>query len=629
MKLKKIIIDNFKSIDHLEFDVKKHGGSYTTMFVGINEVGKSNILEAMSLYNKPKEECFFTDYNNQNNEEKDCVKVIFEYEIKDKNEFKEAFHERLVNSENVLKKIKFKEIRKILLLKKEKKEFEEKYEIVYTGLKPEEYSFQKLNKNPKDKVLYEFFHMKDENSQNEIESKDIQVYNLDEEVFQDILYDCINDTISNKELKVTLWKPEKEFLITNKIDLNKFKDTPSLNIPLRNIFSLSGFKTDKEIKTKIESIQDNNSLRRGLQSTLSDHTTKYFGKVWKHEIEVDVEITDSLNCNVHIKDKGRLNRNKFFNMTSRSDGFRQFVSLILSLSIENSVLNMKNRLILIDEPENHLHPSGIRDMRNEFLNIGQKNYVFLATHSCFMIDSKNKERNFIIKKDKKQNTKYKQITEESDVFDDEVLGEAFGINIYKDFLSPYKILVEGASDKKILQKAIKKFGNSDTILITNGFGSNIVSVATRLNLEEVEPLVILDDDEIGRNNKDKIIRIEGIFNTSNVNTLRDIENQIINHGTIEDTLGKGFIQSKLNEYLEMKYGTDFIALDLSEEEPFIDQIKIYLQREKPNEDIDQFLLEFKAKISDEFNPSNLEENFPLLKGLVEKIIYKLKGNDSE
>ena len=49
MKLTKIKIRNFKSIQDIEFDVQKHGGSYTTMLLGRNESGKSNILEAMSL----------------------------------------------------------------------------------------------------------------------------------------------------------------------------------------------------------------------------------------------------------------------------------------------------------------------------------------------------------------------------------------------------------------------------------------------------------------------------------------------------------------------------------------------------------------------------------------------------
>lgn len=219
---------------------------------------------------------------------------------------------------------------------------------------------------------------------------------LNEDILNKLLVDLLEDTIKQYEAKVSFWKPEKEYLITEPINLQDFKDNPLTNIPLRNIFVLSKYKTNAEIKTKIEEIIDNQPLRRGLQSTLSNNATKYFGNVWKHKIEIDIEISETLMCNVHIKDKGKSNQNKFFNMNSRSQGFHQFASLILSLSIQNHSLDMKNRLILIDEPENHLHPSGIRDMMEEFLKIGENNYVFLATHSCFMIDKKTKQRNFEI-----------------------------------------------------------------------------------------------------------------------------------------------------------------------------------------------------------------------------------------
>lgn len=49
MKLTSIEIENFKSIKKRTIDVEKHGGSYTTMFLGINESGKSNLLQAISF----------------------------------------------------------------------------------------------------------------------------------------------------------------------------------------------------------------------------------------------------------------------------------------------------------------------------------------------------------------------------------------------------------------------------------------------------------------------------------------------------------------------------------------------------------------------------------------------------
>ena len=110
--------------------------------------------------------------------------------------------------------------------------------------------------------------------------------------------------------------------------LNKFKNNLDVNLPLKHLFVLSGYKTPRDIKSKIEEISGDSGLRRGLQSKLTNEATKHFANIWKHKIEIDIEITEGLMCNVNIKDKGILNKHKFFNMDARSHGFRQFMALM-------------------------------------------------------------------------------------------------------------------------------------------------------------------------------------------------------------------------------------------------------------------------------------------------------------
>ncbi len=49
MKLDKIDISNYRSIESLELDVKAVNGSHTFALLGINESGKSSFLQALSL----------------------------------------------------------------------------------------------------------------------------------------------------------------------------------------------------------------------------------------------------------------------------------------------------------------------------------------------------------------------------------------------------------------------------------------------------------------------------------------------------------------------------------------------------------------------------------------------------
>lgn len=46
------------------------------------------------------------------------------------------------------------------------------------------------------------------------------------------------------------------------------------------------------------------------------------------------------------------------------------------------------------------------------------------------------------------------IKEERNILDDEVLNIAFGLNPYIDLLLPHKILVEGSTDKIIIEKLL-------------------------------------------------------------------------------------------------------------------------------------------------------------------------------
>ena len=51
MKLDKIKISGYKSVEDVELPIKKYGdcGSYTTIFLGKNETGKSNTLDAIAI----------------------------------------------------------------------------------------------------------------------------------------------------------------------------------------------------------------------------------------------------------------------------------------------------------------------------------------------------------------------------------------------------------------------------------------------------------------------------------------------------------------------------------------------------------------------------------------------------
>lgn len=611
MIIKKVVIDNFKSIDHIELDFDKVGNSYTKIFVGLNESGKSNILEALSFFEDTERSVSFDQYCNQKFEDdrEECA-LEFHLLLEESEDFNKYVHQHIeavddfrVNLSNVVKRV---------TLSKTGLESFYEYDII---LPQKKYYISKLIVNnangtkPVQKTV-----IVDEVSDEECEP-------MTSTNFEDEFFDTIVDFLYSNEPAVSVWKPSPEYLLSN-VDLNQYKTNTDSNKPLRNIFKLSGYLDSKSIVEAINKVAIPKH-RSKLTGKLNDSINEYIGKVWGNSIEIVIEITETGGFSFLIKDKGNENKYDRFSITDRSQGAQQFLSLILSLSLETINHERRNEIILIDEPEVHLHPSGIRDLAQELYKIGEENYVFLATHSPFMIDKKHKERHFIVKKNKRAITEIQRIKESDNLIDDEVLRDAFGIDVYKDLLNPHSILVEGASDKIILQKAFDTLGYKD-VGITNGHGNNIVALASKLNYDRISVMVLLDDDNDGREDKKKIKKIGGVYNDDNVFTIRDLVGKIVDQGTIEDTLDISFVKSQFLHFYNNTFGESVSDFEASSSQPIIKQITVFLKSKKKYSSWNMDA--FKRQLSDEFRPSksSLSSSNKLLKDLVEAIVERLK-----
>ena len=617
MKLKKISIQNFKSIKDMHFDIKKHGNSYTSMLLGINESGKSNILEAMSFLNTPDGNFDFDILHHQKDEESEYIDLYFHFLI-EKQEVYTHSVQQLISDKEKLLHFTISEVSKNVYLRRGDDTFTEEihYEIknLTNGLYIKEETTL-INKNGQQTKTT----IKSISKENDAEGSYIE---LTEEVFNNYFEETIIDVIKENMPTASFWKPSENYLISSDIDLNSFSTNTSSNIPLRNIFSLSGYTTDESIRESILKL-NNPQHRSRLASRLSEYSTQYVNKIWNHKIELVIEISENMNCTMSIKDAGKFNKHDRHSMDARSEGFKQFMSLILSLSIESRQTNKQNRLILIDEPENHLHPSGIRDLGRELIEIGKNDVLFVSTHSPFLIDTKTKERNSIVKKNNYAATTVKTVSNHDDIRGDEVLMEAFGISVYKELLNKNRILAEGKSDQIIIQKAlaIKNFDAS----ITNGTGSNIVAIASLLKNSNVEVLVVVDDDDDGLQYKNKIISIGGPFKNK-VFTLKDISKNSKNKCTIEDLLNPTFIRNTLCDSWKNEFNEE-CNINIDPDKPIIDQVKKYLHQNNKSESMHSFIDALKVRLSEDFDPNttSLKSKSPLLNDLAEGIISELSS----
>ena len=608
MQLTTIELNGYKSIDTLSFDINKIKDSYTKVFLGKNETGKSSILEAMALAKDFYDERNF-DFLALKNQLTSPEYIDVYYTMVPTNTSYRATIEKYIDiNEVLLNSITIESVTQNIYGTEEADDGPNTKLYNMWSIKLNEidltntyYKEQKPVVNDKRYIVAH---------EQSIPAEELESYILiDQKKFSEIILEVVTPWLNTNRIKVSVWKAEPEYLIGNEVSLDDFYTNPVRYPLLMNVFKISGYETVDKIKNEIDIIRQSKTHNRKLERELTTKTTQYLNRKWKeyNNFVIDIRIENAITIMVQDKDKP----DNFYNPSERSDGFKQFASLLLSISADNEAGTLKNNLILIDEPEIHLHPSGIRDMMQELLLLGKNNYVFVSTHSNFMLDADAKERHYIVKK-KKGLTTVKQIASHEDLNDDEILQAAFGINVIRDFIAPKKLLVEGLSDKKLLQKALKKLNPDNDILITNGRGDSIKPEAAIMNYHDISPKVVVDDDEAGQGYKNEIIALGGAFSAANVFTLRDLNGDVCHGGTIEDCLPKEYIQGKANEVLHDARLPD---IELAENTTFCLQLLIHLQQgvpqlppkatktDKENREkyIYSIIRQIKTKIAEDFN----------------------------
>jgi predicted ATP-dependent endonuclease of OLD family len=630
MKIKNILIKNFKSIKELNIPLNEYGSgsqkSKTTFLVGINESGKSAILEAISLIKIGFEDKDYSEYCFlEAQEDNDYVDLYTELVIDNENFWQKQVEEQLAIKKDFTQKIKFLKIVKNTYLGEE--EAEESFEInINEDLPFFEYIIVTTQKNVNGKIqkTEKLENLKELNSVEEVitktnaskflkENQKLLTKNGLESRIASNLKSTLNHNIPN----IQIWKASPEYLINNIIDLDKFKEDTALSIPLKNIFHIYGKKNDAEIKSTIERALSKQARSDELEDKMTDKVTKHINRIWKeHKIKIKISI-NSKNCQVQIEDKDK--KFNYYTMAQRSDGFKQFVSLILSLSAQNDSNKLTNNIILIDEPEVHLHPSGVKYMRDEILKIGKKNNVIVSTHSQNMVDTSTPERHWIVQKQKSE-TSILQINTNTPIEDDKVLASAFGINLFKELLPKNIIIVEGGDDKNIISHALKLIKDKFFYSIKSAGGASKSPAFARLLSDENVPAYLLfDSDKDGRDNKKKILdNQKEFYSTNNVFTLKDLNNDIPKDSTIEDVLPLDFVKSFFDKEMETSF-------NLVSDRGILHQIKNQNQKLKSDK---QKLDSLKIKLSKEFvetyNTKSKIKGMDRLIGMIEKLVDKIE-----
>lgn len=244
--------------------------------------------------------------------------------------------------------------------------------------------------------------------------------------------------------------------------------------------------------------------------------SKYLGKLgygWKLEL---------IDRNKNIYEILLTKEGKEFYVNQASSGEKEIINFLLGIF----AFNINNGIIIIDEPELHLHPRWQNVLLDLFIELSTitKNQFILSTHSPTFINDKSYNHIFRIFKD--ENNASKEITLKDNAFFKlrDILHIVNSTNNEKIFFADVVLLVEGITDRLVFQKILnekKESANATKIIeiIEIKGKSNVDNFKNFLSNLGIPNFFISDLDYVNEVGNDEI---KTLFNTNNKKIAIDV-----------------------------------------------------------------------------------------------------------
>lgn len=353
MILENIEIENYKGISKLNFNPLK-----INVLVGKNNTGKTSILEAINLlfFNEEVRIKSMASYFNMYSKERvinisaNVDNKLIKMEIKEASETEvvSIFIKTLIN--NFLEKLGDEKNSSVNII-----EELEKIAINYIDLSLKEYlvknSLVIIKEGEKKLFQYTFDYY--------------YISRVDEMLKGFVKYfEKISPEENKKDFLIKLKKAADETLFLQRsihYKLQKSKSFPKNVVYIKNL----------------SDVLHDAFQRRQPEDAEHLHKIKEIAK--KHHLINNLESIDF--DNVLFNTSGGVKAHSFNFM---GDGFIAIIGLLWQLTSEN----MNNSVILLDEPENHMHPGYIKELIKFIIDSSEKFNIqfFITTHNCDVLD---------------------------------------------------------------------------------------------------------------------------------------------------------------------------------------------------------------------------------------------------
>lgn len=249
------------------------------------------------------------------------------------------------------------------------------------------------------------------------------------------------------------WSFSEASVLPGRVNLAGFVGNPESCLPLKNLFKIAEI-SDIQKEFAFRSKQRNgvaNLLRR-----VGTRATSHLHSVWPEYKKASIEIRQNGdNIDIAFRDK-----HNEYALERRSDGFRRFVAFLFMIAAPARTGGLGGSILLFDEPDLSLHPSGQRFLRDELIRIAEKcgTLVVYCTHSTHMIDRTRIDRHRIVSRTDEITTIH--MADASTVADEEVLYNALGTSTLES-IADGGIVFEGFTDMQLFRKALDRWSKTD------------------------------------------------------------------------------------------------------------------------------------------------------------------------
>jgi len=168
---------------------------------------------------------------------------------------------------------------------------------------------------------------------------------------------------------------------------------------VRNLLYLAEFEMEK-----LEEFKNSPSKLIKFLNTASKKLTERLNPSWKGEaINVELRLNPGNILSVVLSDvhkDGTITNTGLLNR--RAEGFKWTFSFIINFAAETQKAELKEAILLLDEPARNLHPTQQMGISDLLKNLAGSNQVLYATHSPFMIFDYTPGNLLVVELDKKK-----------------------------------------------------------------------------------------------------------------------------------------------------------------------------------------------------------------------------------